>query len=425
MKPFNGDYDKLLSSSDHAKIENAISRGATRRELLAMLMAGGMTAAFGGTLIASASRAYADTPKRGGRIKAVGYSSGTSDTLDPAKAALSTDYARCMSFYNGLTRIGSDGTAELELAEAIETDDATTWTVKLRQGVTFHDGKTLTADDVIYSLNRHKDPEVASKAKALADQIAAVRKVSDEELTIELASPNADLPVILGTFHFLIVQDGTQDFTTAIGTGPFTAKEFEPGVRSIAVRNENYWKEGGPYLDEVEFFAIGDESARVNALISGDVDLVGAINPRSVDMIMGYQGFDTVVNPASSYTNLIMRLDMEPGANADFVEAIKHHPLLGTGLGSFEQAFPAFRDGSVRTFVVWDKAHNSYLENMMELGVPMALALFAAIAAIAWLCFSGMRKRQRDQFIPAAALACLRAGAKGAEVLGTQFRPQP
>jgi peptide/nickel transport system substrate-binding protein len=318
------DHVKILGHNDAARVEAAIRRGATRRELLAMLMAGGMTAAFGGTLIASASRAYADTPKRGGRIKAAGYSSGTSDTLDPAKASLSTDYARCMSFYNGLTRIGEDGTAELELAESFETDDAKSWTVKLRNGITFHDGKTLTADDVIYSLNRHKDPEVGSKVKSLADQIAEVRKVSDEELTIELASPNADLSVILGTFHFLIVQDGTKDFTTAIGTGPFTVKEFEPGVRSIAVRNDNYWKAGVPYLDEVEFFAIGDESARVNALISGDVDLVGAINPRSVDMIMGYQGFDTMVNPASSYTNLIMRLDMSPGDNADLVEAMKH-----------------------------------------------------------------------------------------------------
>jgi peptide/nickel transport system substrate-binding protein len=170
-----------------------------------------------------------------------------------------------MSFYNGLTRIGPDGTAELELAESFETDDAQTWTVKLRNGITFHDGKPLTADDVIYSLNRHKDPEVGSKVKSLADQIAEVRKVSDEELTIELASPNADLPIILGTFHFLIVQDGTKDFNTAVGTGPFTVKEFEPGVRSIAVRNDNYWKADSPYLDEVEFFAIADESARVNA----------------------------------------------------------------------------------------------------------------------------------------------------------------
>jgi peptide/nickel transport system substrate-binding protein len=318
------DYDQILRPRDASQVENAIRRGATRRELLAMLMAGGMSAALGGTVITAATRAVADTPKKGGRIRAAGHSSGTTDTLDPARASLSTDYVRGMSFYNGLTRIDENGGAQMELAESFETDDAKTWTVRLRRGVTFHDGKTLTADDVIYSLNRHKDPEVGSRARTLAEQIAEMRKVSDEELTIELINPNADLPVILGTFHFLIVQDGTKDFSTAIGTGAFTVQEFDPGVRSIAVRNDNYWKETGPWLDEVEFFAIADESARVNALISGDVDLIGSVNPRSVALVEGAAGFDTMITTAGNYTNLVTRLDISPGDNADFAMAMKY-----------------------------------------------------------------------------------------------------
>jgi peptide/nickel transport system substrate-binding protein len=138
-----------------------------------------------------------------------------------------------------------------------------------------------------------------------------------------LSGPNADLPVLLGTFHFLIVQDGAEDFTTAVGTGAFTCEEFQPGIRSIARRNENYWKEG-PWLDEVEFFAIADESARVNALISGDVDLIGAVNPRSVALVEGAAGFDTMITTAGNYTNLITRLDLSPGDNADFTMAMKY-----------------------------------------------------------------------------------------------------
>ncbi|NGO50826.1 ABC transporter substrate-binding protein [Allomesorhizobium camelthorni] len=318
------DYNPMLSPNDASMVENAIRRGATRRELLGMLMAGGMTAAFGGSVIAGATRAYADTPKKGGRIRAAGYSSGTTDTLDPAKSSLSTDYVRCTSFYNGLTRLDETLAPQMELAESFDTDDAVTWTVKLRKGVTFHDGKTLTADDVIYSLNRHKDPAVGSKAKALADQIAEVKKVSDNEITIVLSGPNADLPVILGTFHFLIIKDGTTDFTTAVGTGAFTCKEFEPGVRSIAARNENYWKGEGPYLDEVEFFAIADENARVNALLSGDVDLIGSINPRSTQLVEGVGGFELMTTTAGNYTNLVMRVDMEPGKNPDFMMAMKY-----------------------------------------------------------------------------------------------------
>ena len=88
--------------------------------------------------------------------------------------------------------------------------------------------------------------------------------------------------MILGTFHFQIVKEGTTDFNAGIGTGPYKLKEFKPGVRSMVVRNDAYWKPGKPYLDEIEFVGIGDESARVNALLSGGMDLVGSVNPRSV-----------------------------------------------------------------------------------------------------------------------------------------------
>ena len=321
MKP---DLDKILRPADADRIENAIRRGATRRELLGMLIAGGMGTALAGTVIGHATKAYADTPKKGGSIRAAGYSSGTTDTLDPAKQSLSTDYVRCTGFYNGLTRLDDKLAPEMELAESFDTDDAVTWTVKLRKGVTFHDGSTFTADDVVYSLNRHKDPAIGSKAKSLADQIADVKKAGDNEVTIVLTGPNADLPVILGTFHFLIVKNGTTNFTTANGTGPFKCKEFRPGVRSVAVRNENYWRgTGGPYLDQVEFFAIADENARVNALLSGDVQLIGSIDPRSTQLVKASRGFELMTTTAGNYTDLNMRLDTAPGKDPNFVEAMK------------------------------------------------------------------------------------------------------
>ena len=159
-------------------------------------------------------------------------------------------------FYNGLTSLDGKLAPQPALAESWETPDATNWTFKLRQGVTFHDGKALDAADVVYSLTRHKDPAVASRARSLAEPMAEVKAVAPDEVRITLSAPNADLPVVLGTFHFLVVKDGTTDFTTAVGTGPYRCKEFTPGVRSVAVRNENYWKQGRPYLDEIEFIGI-------------------------------------------------------------------------------------------------------------------------------------------------------------------------
>jgi len=115
--------------------------------------------------------------------------------------------------------------------------------------------------------------------------MTAIKTTGPNEVKITLSAPNADLPVVLGTFHFLIVKDGATDFSTAGGTGPYKCQEFKPGVRSLAVRNDGYWKPGQPYLDEIEFIGIPDESARVNALLSGDVQMIAAVNARSAGRI--------------------------------------------------------------------------------------------------------------------------------------------
>ncbi|HEX9856760.1 MAG TPA: ABC transporter substrate-binding protein, partial [Paracoccaceae bacterium] len=134
--------------ADDAMVESAIRRGATRRELLRMFMAGGISLAAGGTILGRASAALAATPVKGGHMKAAGWSASTADTLDPAKASLSTDYVRSCAVYNRLTFLNETGQIEMELAESIESADATVWLVKLKSGVTFHNGKTLSAADV-------------------------------------------------------------------------------------------------------------------------------------------------------------------------------------------------------------------------------------------------------------------------------------
>ncbi len=307
-----------LAASD-CHFMSAMNRGASRRELLSILLAGGMQAG----LAASSLPAYAQTPRRGGRIRVAGATAAISDTLDPAKMSNQTDYSRGNMFYNGLTSLDSSLTPQPALAEEFSTKDARTWVFKLRRGVLFHDGKALKPADVVFSILRHKDAATASKAKALADQIETVKASGADEVTITLISPNSDLPVILGTSHFLIVKADTVDFSTAIGTGPFKLKEFKPGVRSIAVRNEAYWKSGRPYLDEIEFVGISDEGARVNALLSGDLDLVASVNPRSVSRIKETPGYAVFSTQSGQYSDLIMRRDIGPGTNADFVLAMK------------------------------------------------------------------------------------------------------
>ena len=313
----------LIGAEESTRILGALQRGATRRDVLAMLTAVGMQAALAGSIASAASAAHAQAPRRGGRIKVAGSTAAVSDTLDPARHSNGTDYVRGFMFYNGLTWLDGSLTPQPQLAEEFTTQDAKTWVFKLRRGVTFHDGKPLTPQDVIFSLMRHKNPATGSRAKALADQIEDVTATGPNEVTIRLAAPNADLPVVLGTFHFHIVKDGTTDFNAGIGTGPYKVKEFKPGVRAVGVRNENYWKPDRPYVDEIEHVGIAEESARVNGLLAGELDLVLSVDPRSVSRVVGSGRHAVFETKAGPYTDLIMRRDSAPGNNAHFVQGMK------------------------------------------------------------------------------------------------------
>ncbi|EIK94439.1 twin-arginine translocation pathway signal [Pseudomonas sp. M47T1] len=323
---------QLITGQDSVRIFEGLNRGMSRREALRMLgVAGIMASSVGGLLggagsvfAAEADAGPATVGKKGGKIRVAGMSSSTADTLDPAKGALSTDYARQYMFYNGLTRFDSHLVPQLELAEKIDHTDASLWIITLRNGITFHNGKPLTADDVVFSLTRHRDPATGSKVMPLMAQFEEIKATGPLEVQIKLTAPNAELPSILAVSHLLIVPKDTTDFNLGIGTGPFTVKEFRPGVRSVAVRNANYWKPGLPYLDEIEFIAISDEPSRVNALLSGDVHMINEVNPRSTSRISASAGHKVVDAPSGNYTDMIMRQDQMPTQNTDFTQAMKY-----------------------------------------------------------------------------------------------------
>src|SRR5690606_31042414 len=116
-----------------------------------------------------------------------------------------------------------------ELAEEFSSNaDATEWTFKLRRGVEFHDGSKLTADDVIWSMNRHLGDDSKSKAKTLVSSVREWKRVDGHTVKAVLDAPNSDLPAILGTHHFKILKEGTADFQAPVGTGPFKLAEFKP-----------------------------------------------------------------------------------------------------------------------------------------------------------------------------------------------------
>lgn len=313
-----------LSETERDAIRRALCRGATRRELAQWLMAAGLGALAAGGAVSEAAAAVAAMPKRGGAIRVAAYNSSTADTLDPARANNSTDYTRCFMFYNGLTVFDPHLVPQPELALSVETTDAIHWTIKLRKDVHFHDGSPFTSADVVFSLSRLKDPKTGSVVIPLAGQMREISATAPDEVTITLAGPNADLPAILAVYQFVIVKNGTTDFSKGIGTGPFRCKEFKPGVRTVGVRNPDYFRSPEPYLDQITHFGIADEAARVNALLSGDIEIASTINPRSAKQIQVAKGYQVFETKAGDYTDLILRLDLPHTGNPDFVMAMKY-----------------------------------------------------------------------------------------------------
>lgn len=275
--------------------------------------------------VASSTSVYGQTgpsPRVGGHVRAASTTGSLSDTLDPARQSMATDYMRGNMFYDGLVTLDETLTPRPALAERLESTDFRTWHIRLRKGVCFHDGAPLSSADVVYSILRHKDPAVGSQVHYQAMAMRSVRADGPLGVIIELEAANIAFPSVLGLTNFAIIRNNTTQFNKANGTGPFVCAAFQPGVRSVALRNTNFWNPGGVWVDSLELISISDDMARHNALLSGDVDIIASVDPRLVALVRT-RGLAVMESPTGTYTNLAIRQDVAPGRNADFVRAMK------------------------------------------------------------------------------------------------------
>lgn len=245
----------------------------SRREFLVRAAALGITAATASTLLDRT--AYAATPKRGGEVMVAMQESSQVESYDPTKMVMGTDAQRSYQVYNRLTNLDRKMNVVPNLAVEWESaKDATEWTFKLRRGVEFHNGKTLTVKDIIYSLGEHIKKDSKSPSKALLSSIVDMKADGDDVLKIFLNSGNADFPIQLGhDYHTSVVPEGWKDGDPVVGTGPYKLVEFKPGLQSIVVRNENYFKSDVAWVDTFITQGITDAIARSNGLRSGAIDI--------------------------------------------------------------------------------------------------------------------------------------------------------
>ena len=283
---------------------------------------------------------------RGGTLRVGMPTGGNAETLDPRKAISNPDLSRCYALYDTLFQSVAGGKYAPALAEeATPNADATLWTIRLRQGVTWHDGKPFTADDVVYTIKSSWGSTDNSINPGLAPFInfAEARKLDDRTVQVPLNRGLAEFPKICTQCAMSIVQDGTTDYTKAVGTGPFVLQSFTPGKQSTFTANRNYWRSGTPYVDQLVIdssFAALD--AQLNALLAGNIDIapqmsqaLAAGNARAGRIVLGVQ-------PGPGFLAPTMRMDTPPFNNPQVRQALR---LLADRKAGLTQALNGF--GSV------------------------------------------------------------------------------
>jgi peptide/nickel transport system substrate-binding protein len=312
----------------------------TRRQVLRGALAGGAAIGAGGLLAACAgvqpgTGAIKGSPPSGGaKLKhggsmSVGATGGSStDTLDAHTPVTDPDIMRNWNMYESLAVRSPDfKSIDYLVAESIEpehTGNASSWIVTLRQGVEFHNGKTVTPEDVIFSLQRildPKDPKTGASSIGYIDT-KGLKQIGSRQVRIPLKAANAAFVDELGQYFNAIVPVG-YDPKKPVGTGAFMYESFTPGQQSVFKRFPNYWQHPKPYVDELTIIDFTDDTARVNALLGGQVQAIDNLPTAQIGEVEGYGGYKVLISQTGQWQPFTMRVDVPPFTDARVRQAMR------------------------------------------------------------------------------------------------------
>lgn len=291
------------------------------------------------------------TPKRGGTLTLGNISAGSEENLFPGTAIPNPDCIRDYALYN-LLFYPSTGAKlypiQPGLALSAEPNaSATVWTLKLRDGVSWHDGKPFTADDVVYNIVTLWGTSAKNYSSAFLTGLVDFKGVKAlDKLTVQipLLIPSAQFPTIFAWFNFGVLQEGATQQSVAqhpIGTGPFMYQSFTPGVRSVFVRNPNYWESGKPYVDElIVDTSFTNNNALLDALLSGQINLYASPTLVQARQQLSSRQVQVLQSEVASNTYAFsFRVDEGPFADNTIREAFK---LLTNRQALVDGAFAGF-----------------------------------------------------------------------------------
>ncbi len=312
--------------SDKSKAATEMDSAASgRREFLGQGVAAGLAVTAAAPLLGR--RAQAAQPKAGGHLRLGQAEGSTSDVLDPSVDSSAFITMLSSTYLSQLTEVNQDGDLVPQLAESFEPNaDATQWVFNLRKGVEFHDGKSLTADDVIASINHHRGEDSKSSLNAIANQIEDIKKDGDHQVIVSMKEGNADFPFVLSTGAFSIVpgEEGKAQATAGNGTGAYSLETIDPGVRAVVKKNPNHYREGVAHFDSAELLIIADAAARQNALASGEVDIIDKVELKTAHLLAKNQSVEVLDVTGTLHYTFPMDTRLAPFDNADVRLALKY-----------------------------------------------------------------------------------------------------
>ena len=248
--------------------------------------------------------------------------------------------------YEGLTRLTPALDPEPALAESWTlSEDGLTYTFALRSSVTFHNGRALDSNDIVYSLNRVMDPATASPDVTHTAGIASVENPDAATVVITLHAPDASFltrlarPGLSALPKEEVEQYGDLQ-QTMVGTGPFVFQEYVPNTSLRFTKNETYWESGKPYIDQLDLLIIPNDTSRTTALVTGTVDMIEAVPHKDVASLKEQSQLKLAGERVTNLRWIAFNLEREPFNNLAFRKAIAtaldRQPIIDTavfGLG--------------------------------------------------------------------------------------------
>lgn len=245
--------------------------------------------------------------------------------LDPAFASADAEIAVLNAVYDYLVDIGADNAIEPRLAtDWTVSEDGLTYTFTLAEGVAFHDGSPLTAEDVVWTFNRLRDPELELPTADLYANISAVEATAERKVTFSLEERNPFFLYDLSDNHAVILKADTADAdTTFNGTGPFVVESYNAGNRMALTANPDYFMAAKPGVERLEFIFFSDQVAGVDALRGAQVDLVMRMPTALFETLQNVPEIETVNVPTNAFDLVRLRADRPPGDDPRVQRALK------------------------------------------------------------------------------------------------------